>query len=284
MGVVYLNGGYMPVEQAQVSVLDRGFLFGDGVYEVIPVYAGHPFRLEQHLERLEHSLAAIRLPLGWPRSRWAEVIREVVERNGGGHQSVYLQVTRGPAPRRDHRFPDQVEPTVLVMTGPLSADPTAPLALQGIRAVTLADDRWLHCDIKAISLLANVLLKQTALDRGADEALLLRDGALTEGAVSNVFAVVDGVVRTAPRSGLILGGITRDLIVELAAGEGIALEERAVSLEELPRASELWISSSSRELVPVVELDGRRIGDGSAGPVCRRLAEAYFRFKQPWLG
>ncbi len=284
MSTVYLNGRYLPLAQAQVSVLDRGFLFGDGVYEVIPVYNGHPFRLEQHLERLEHSLAAIRLPLDWPRARWAEVIREVVARNGAGHQSVYLQVTRGEQPKRDHRFPEQVHPTVFVMSSPFASDPAKPLALTGICAVTVPDDRWLHCDIKAISLLANVMLKQAAIDRGADEAILVREGCITEGAVSNVFVVVDGVVHTAPKSALILGGITRDLMVELARQSGIPLREEAVNLEQLKRASELWISSSSRELVPVVELDGRPVGDGHAGPICKQLAQAYFDFKRPYLG
>lgn len=283
MTTVYLNGEFLPKDQARVSVMDRGFLFGDGVYEVIPVYAGRPFRLVQHLERLAHSLQAVEISLPWTHEYWETVISELVARNGGGNQSLYLQVTRGVGPVRDHGFPVDVAPTVFLMCSPLGSDPERPPTLQGIRAITADDNRWHRCDIKATSLLPNVLRKQQARDRWAEESILVRDGVVTEGAVSNVFCVLDGVIRTAPRGPWILGGITRDLLVELAAEEGLPLREEPVTREELQRATEIWISSSTRDVRPVVTLDGRTVGTGEAGPFCRRLAQAYYQFRQAFL-
>lgn len=276
--ICYLNGRFLPLAEACVSVMDRGFLFGDGVYEVVPVYGGHLFRITEHLQRLERSLELIRLdnPLG--RDSWKQLLEDLVERNGGNDQSLYLQVTRGVAAVRDHAFPPPTLPTVFAMTSPLPASDPARLA-QGIAAVTLADARWQHCHIKAITLLPNVLLRQQARDAGAEEAILIRDGQVTEGSASNVFVVADGVVATPPKSNLLLPGITRDLVVELAREHGMACDERPIAQSELEQADEIWVTSSTREIVPVIRLDGVLVGGGVAGPVWQRLYSIYSAYK-----
>jgi D-alanine transaminase len=271
--LVYLNGTYLPLNEAKVPVLDRGFLFGDGVYEVIPVYGGRPFRLEEHLRRLDHSLAGIRMVSPLSDGEWAEVFRRLID--GPGDQYIYLQVTRGVQPKRDHAIPAEIEPTVFVMCSPI-----APIPLDGIRAVTVEDIRWLRCDIKAITLLSNVLLRQDAVDLGAAEAILVRDGRVTEGAASNIFIVKEGVVITPPKSSEILPGITRDLVLELARAEGIPAEERSFSLEELKAAEEIWMTSSTREVLAVIELDGNPVGSGQPGPVWKRIQSIYQAYKQ----
>lgn len=271
--LVYLNGTYLPLNEAKVPVLDRGFLFGDGVYEVIPVYGGRPFRLEEHLRRLDHSLAGIRMVSPLSDGEWAEVFRRLI--GGPGDQYIYLQVTRGVQPKRDHAIPAEIEPTVFVMCSPI-----APIPLDGIRAVTVPDIRWLRCDIKAITLLSNVLLRQEAVDLGAAEAILVRDGRVTEGAASNIFIVKEGVVITPPKSSEILPGITRDLVLELARAEGIPAEERSFSLEELKAAEEIWMTSSTREVLAVIELDGNPVGSGQPGPVWKRIQSIYQAYKQ----
>jgi D-alanine transaminase len=271
--LVYLNGTYLPLNEAKVPVLDRGFLFGDGVYEVIPVYGGRPFRLEEHLRRLDHSLAGIRMVSPLSDGEWAEIFSRLIE--GPGDQYIYLQVTRGAQPKRDHAIPAEIEPTVLVMCSPI-----APIPLDGIRAVTVEDIRWLRCDIKAITLLSNVLLRQEAVDRDAAEAILVRDGRVTEGAASNIFIVKEGVVITPPKSGEILPGITRDLVLELAREQDIPSEERSFSLEELRAAEEIWMTSSTREVLAVIELDGRPVGNGQPGPVWKRVQAVYQAYKQ----
>jgi D-alanine transaminase len=275
--ITYLNGDYTPLSKAKVSVLDRGFIFGDGVYEVIPVYGGRPFRLPHHLQRLRDSLDAIRIANPLSDADWGEVIQKVVADNGGGDQSVYLQVTRGVA-RRDHSFPADTPPTVLVMSSELVA-PSYEEVARGIEAVTMVDIRWLHCHIKAISLLPNVLFRQAAIDAGASEAILLRDGLATEGAASNLFMVKDGVIATPPKGSKLLPGITRDLLVELARAHGLAVEERDISEQELRQADEIWMSSSTKEVVPVLSLDGAPVGDGRPGPLWRRMYELYQALK-----
>jgi len=273
---VYLNGAFMPVEEAQVSVLDRGFLFGDGVYEVIPVYAGHVLRLDEHLQRLQQSLDAIQLEV---EEDWPTLIADLIELNGGGDLSVYLQVTRGVAEKRDHAFPRASLPTVFMMA--TSFTPVQDLELvQGIKAVTVADNRWLRCYIKSTCLQPNVLLKQQASEAGAQDAILIRDGFVTEAAAANVFVVKDGVIYTAPKNDLILGGITRDLILELVKNAGISYREEAPSVALLESADEVWISSSTREIVPVTELDGQPVGDGSVGPVWYNAMQQYQTYKQ----
>ena len=270
---VYLNGSYVPLAEAKISVLDRGFLFGDGVYEVIPVYGGRPFRLDEHLRRLEHSLAGIRMASPLSAGEWAAIFARLIE--GAHDQYLYLHVTRGAATKRDHAIPAEIEPTVFVMCSPI-----APIPAEGIRAITLDDIRWRWCHIKAITLLANVLLRQEAADHGAAEAILVRDGWVTEGAASNVFMVRDGGIVTPPKSHDILPGITRDLVLELAQEQGLACAERKFRREELETADEIWMSSSTREILPVVELNGAPVGGGKPGPLWRRMHGAYQAYKQ----
>jgi D-alanine transaminase len=278
MAIVYLNGKYLPVEQASVSVMDRGFIFGDGVYEVIPAYGGRLFRLEQHLERLGRSLAAIRLADPMAPADWRRCLQELVSRNGHGDQSVYIQITRGAAPR-DHAFPKDVQPTVYAASSPLKPQP-AELAEQGVVAITLQDIRWQRCDIKAITLLANILLRQQAIDQGAVEAILVRDGLANEGAASNLFIVKDGSLVTPPKGPYLLPGITRDLILELAAVQGIAHHEASISVAELEQAEEVWLTSSTREILPVTTLNDQQVGIGRPGPLWRRMMAAYQKYKQ----
>jgi D-alanine transaminase len=278
LATVFLNGEYLPAEQAQVSVLDRGFLLGDGVYEVIPVYNGLPFRLKEHLQRLQRSLNGVRMANPYDEAGWGEIIKQLVKQNGDGNQAVYLQVTRGVAPR-DHVFPEGVEPTAFVMTNPIKPLPEW-FKQDGIKAITVDDIRWAQCDIKAITLLPNSLLRQQAQDAGAQEALLIRDGYMTEGSASNSYAVIDGVIFTAPKDEKVLPGITRDLVLELAESAGIPYREEAVSAEQLKSAEEIWISSSTRELLPVTALDGQAVGRGKPGPLWQQLDTLYQRYKQ----
>ncbi len=277
MPLVYLNGDYLPLEEARVSVLDRGFVFGDGVYEVIPVYDRRPFRLAEHLARLQASLEGIRLANPHTRAEWEGRILRIVEAAEWEDMGVYLQVTRGPAPR-DHAFPKQLRQTVFIMASPLTAPPRA-LVEEGVCAVTAADNRWLRCDIKAIALLPNVLLRQLAADAGCAETILIRDGYLTEGAASNIFAVKDGVVLAPPKSNLMLPGITYDVVLEIARGQGIPVEVRPVAEAEVRAADELWLTSSTKEVMAVTRLDGRPVGEGRPGPVFRAMHAAYQVFK-----
>ncbi|MBD3610170.1 MAG: D-amino acid aminotransferase [Gammaproteobacteria bacterium] len=273
--IVYLNGDFLPLDEAKVSVLDRGFIFGDGVYEVIPVYGNQPFRLEHHLQRLQDSLNAIQINNPLSTNEWKDIITHIIKQNkdGGSDQSIYLQITRGVA-RRDHSFPDDTPPTVFVMSTPLNP-PEQTLLNSGIDAVTLPDIRWLNCHIKAISLLPNVLFRQQAIDAGATEAILLRDGMATEGAASNLFIVKNDVIITPAKSSKLLPGITRDLIVELAVSNGIQCEERDISETELRNADEIWISSSTKEVMPVVKLDDLEVANGKPGPIWSKMYQLY---------
>ena len=276
--MVFLNGSFLPLEQAKVSVLDRGFIFGDGVYELIPVYSRAPFRMDGHLARLERSLAAVGIRNPYAREKWREVILGLVERQPWQDQAVYLQVTRGVA-KRDHAFPEGVEPTVFAMSNPL-VNPPAELVDKGAVAVSAVDNRWLRCDIKSISLIGNVLLRQVSAAVGAAETILFRDGVLTEASASNVFVVKNGLVLSPPKSNLILPGITYDVVVEIAAELKIPVEFRDVREAEVRAADELWVTSSSKEILAVVELDGRPVGDGKPGPVFRRAWQGYQEFKR----
>ncbi len=275
---VYLNGEYLPLSQARVPVLDRGFVFGDGVYEVIPAYGGRLFRLPHHLERLEASLAGIRLRNPLSPAEWEEVLGQVVARNAGSDQSVYLQITRGVA-RRDHGFPEQTRPTVLVMSNPIT-DITEAVARDGVAAITLEDIRWDRCNIKAITLLPNILLRQQALDVGAVEAILLRAGRVTEGAASNVFIVLDGTLMTPPKGPQLLPGITRDLVVELARAHRIPCEETEFDEAALRAADEVWLTSSTKEILPVTRLDQRAVGAGRPGELWQRMSALYQDYKR----
>ncbi|MFP4181850.1 D-amino acid aminotransferase [Thiohalospira sp.] len=270
---VYLNGLYLPESEACVPILDRGFIFGDGVYEVLPVYAGEPFRLAPHLERLERSLRLTAMDNPHGRAGWERVIREVIHRNGGGDQSVYLQITRGVA-RRDHAFPAETPPTALVMSSPL-IPPAAEELARGSTVITRPDPRWLHCDIKTTSLLPNVLLRQEAQEAGADEVILIRDGVVTEAATANLFLVREGRLLTPQQGPHLLPGITRDLVLEIAAAEGIPAGEAALDRRDLATTEEIWLTSSTREIRPVTRVDGRPVGNGEAGPLWQRLHAAY---------
>jgi D-alanine transaminase len=275
--VAYLNGAFLPLSQARISPLDRGFIFGDGVYEVIPVYARRVFRMADHLRRLGRSLDGIRLANPHSPQQWTQIIRELVRRSPHEDQSLYLQVTRGVA-KRDHAFPKDAAPTVFLMTNALSV-PTQEAVDRGVAAATLVDNRWLRCDLKTIALLPNVLLRQLAVDAGAVEAVLLRDGFLTEGAASNIFVVKDGVLLVPPKSRLILPGITYDVILELAQEHGIPYEIREVSEAELRSAQELWLSSSTREVLAITRLDEASVGDGRPGPLFRRMYALFQELK-----
>lgn len=278
MKIAYLNDEYLPLEQARVSALDRGFLFADGVYEVIPVYGGRLFRLDEHLERLDGSLRGIRLENPLSRAQWRAVLTRLVEMNGGGEQSVYFQITRGAAGKRDHLFPANVAPTVFAMSSPLKALDGRWLQ-EGASVVTIPDIRWQYCHLKTISLLPNVLMRQLAEDRGADEAILIRDGMATECSVSNLFIVRDGSVVTPPKSEYLLPGITRDLLLELADRHGMPCREREIAEAELAAADEIWITSSSKEVIPATRLNGANVGDGRPGPCWRRMFDYYQEYK-----
>ena len=276
--MVFLNGKFMPVEEARVPVLDRGFIFGDGVYELVPVYSRVPFRLDEHLARLERSLAAVRIRNPYSRAEWRDIILQLVAKQSFDDQGVYFQVTRGVA-RRDHVFPKNVAPTVFIMSNPL-VNPPLEQVERGAAGVTAADERWLHCDIKSISLIGNCLLRQVSADAGAAETILFRDGKLTEASASNVFVVRGGVIQSPPKSNLILPGITYDVIVELAQGVGLPLEFRDLTASEVRAADEIWVTSSSKEVLAIVTLDGKPVGEGKPGPVFSRIYQLYQEFKQ----
>jgi D-alanine transaminase len=279
MPTVYLNGEFLPLDQARVPVMDRGFLFGDGVYEVIPVYDRRPFRLGDHLHRLEQSLAGIRLENPHSGAEWEALIGKVIETSPWEDIGLYLQVTRGPAPTRDHAFPTQVRPTVFLM--PMALKPPPSEAIEhGVAAITARDIRWLRCDLKTTSLLANVLLRQRSVDADCAETLLIRDGWLTEGAASSVFIVREGVILTPPETHLTLPGITYEVVLELARHHGMAHEVRPVSEAELRTADEIWLTSSTKEVLAVTRLDGRPVGDGIPGPAYRRMWAAYRDYKR----
>jgi D-alanine transaminase len=276
--IVYLNGEFMPLENARIPVLDRGFIFGDGVYEVIPVYSRHPFRLPEHLARFERSHQAIRINNPLSNADWTKLVKDLVARNAGDDQSIYLQVTRGVA-KRDHAFPKDVSPTVFGMSSPLST-PTRAIVEAGVQAITAIDYRWLKCDVKSTSLLGNCLLRQAAADAGAVEVVMFRNGFLTEGSSSNVFAVKEGTVLATPKDNLVLPGITYDVVIELAQANQVPLEVRQISEAEVHAADEIWVTSSTKEVLAVTTLDGKPLGNGKPGPVFRRMHQLYQDFKR----
>jgi D-alanine transaminase len=278
MGEIYLNGRFVPPDQAVVSVLDRGFLFGDGVYEVIPTYAGRPLRAPEHLRRLENSLRAIGMQSPLSDAQWDEVFTRLLSGAPEADQSIYLQVTRGVAPTREHQFPKAPTPTVMAMAKPMKARDPA-IAREGVAAVVREDIRWLRCDIKSTALLAAVMLRQEADEAGAEEAILVRDGLALEGSTSNLFIVLDGVLVTPPKGQLLLPGITRDLVLELADRAGLPSREADVPVKTLQNAEEVWITSSTREVMPVTRLDGQRVGSGTPGGCWRRVDDQYQAFK-----
>jgi len=265
----HLNGTLLPLADARISPLDRGFLFADGVYEVIPVHRGRPFRLREHLQRLDTSLAAIRLPNPHAAQEWQAIIGQVAEAAGGTEMLLYLQVTRGAEHGRNHLFPRSATPTVFVFASPYPVPSEQTLEL-GLRAVTLQDIRWDRCDIKSVALLGNVLLRQEAADRGADEALLVRDGVLLEGSSSSVFLCIGGTLVTPPNDHRILPGTSRDAVLELAQG-WLPCQVCEVEARDIESCEEVWIASAGRGVLPVTDVDGVPVGTGRPGPVWREM-------------
>ena len=271
--LVYLNGELTPLSEAKVPVLDRGFIFGDGVYEVIPIYERKLFRARQHMERLFRSLNAVRIANPHSEDEWMALIDRVTSAHPADTQLVYLQVTRGVA-KRAHAFPADTKPTVLIMTNAFSP-PAAEVVASGVRCVSTDDLRWLRCDIKSISLLGNVLAAQHAVDHGALEAIQFRDGFLSEGASSNVWVVKNGQLMGPPKDTLILEGIRYGLIEELCAACGIPFATRRIARDEVFAADEVILSSAGREVLAVAAIDGKPVGDGKPGPVFQQLYTAY---------
>jgi D-alanine transaminase len=276
--IVYLNGEFIPLGEAKVSVLDRGFIFGDGVYELIPVYAGEPFRMPHHLARLQRSLDGIGLTNPHTDAQWEALVRALVGRQPFADQGVYFQVTRGVA-KRDHAFPKDVVPTVFMMSNRL-ATPSREAVDRGVAVVTAEDNRWHRCDLKTISLLGNVLMRQLAADHGAVETVMFRDGFLTEASASNVLIVVDGGIVVPPKDNLILPGITYDATMEFAREAGIPLTVRPVPKAEALAADEMWLSSSTKEVLAITTVDGKPFAGGRPGPVFRSMWEI-FQAKKP---
>lgn len=263
----------VPLSEARIPVLDRGFIFGDGVYEVVPIYARAPFRIDQHLARLARSLASIgiRNPFGldvW-KARIAELVDVYAREHGVSDQMVYMQITRGVA-KRGHAFPKDIEPTVFMMTSPLVL-PTPEIRENGVAVVTQEDNRWLRCDIKSVSLLGNVLMAEHAAANAVAETVMFRDGLLTEASSSNVWVVKDGAIAAPPTDSRILEGIRYGLIAELAIAHGVPFASRAITEAEVRGADEIILSSATKEVVPVTTIDGKPVGKGAVGPVYRAL-------------
>ncbi len=274
---VYLNGELVPYERAMVPVEDRGFVFADGVYEVIRCYAGRPFRLGDHLDRLALSAAAVRLPLPWSPADLERAVDLTLAANGldRGGAAVYLQVTRGPAPRT-HVFPAAPRPTLVIIARP-ETGPDPSLREGGVAVLTAPDLRWHLCHVKSTGLLYNVLVKQRAAEAGCYEALLVRDGLVTEGTASNAFVVLGGLLHTHPEGPHILSGVTRRVTLELAADLGIPVREEPVAAADLKAAEEVFLTGTITEIMPIVRVDGSPVGAGRPGPVTRRLQEAFSR-------
>ena len=275
---VYLNGEFMPIEEAKVPVLDRGFIFGDGIYELVPVYSRAPFRLEGHLVRMERSLSEVKIRNPHTRAEWTKIIEQVIAAHPFDDQGVYWQVTRGVA-KRDHAFPKDIQPTVFMMSNPL-VNPSKAVVENGAKAVSAQDFRWHRCDLKTISLIGNCMLRQISAEEGAIETILFRDGKLTEASASNVCIVKDGVISTPPKDNLILPGITLDVVFDIVERGKLPLQVREVTEAEVRGADEVWVSSSSKEIVAVVDLDGKPVGNGQPGPVFRKAWQLYQDFKE----
>lgn len=278
LALAHLNGRFLPLAEAHISPLDRGFLFGDGVYEVIPAYAGRLFHLPAHLKRLQHSLDGIRLKNPLSDAAWTSLLEKLVTDNGGGDQSVYLQLSRGADKGRDHSFPLGLPPTVFAMCSPLGPLPEE-LKTRGAHVMTLPDTRWHHLDIKCTALLGNVLLRQEATDGGCNEAILIRDGHATEGTASSLLIVHRGVLITPPDGHDFLPSITRDVVLELAAKHGVAFRIATIPVAQLAEADEIWLASSTREVYPVTRMDGKPAGGGRPGPHWRRMFDLFQQHK-----
>jgi D-alanine transaminase len=278
MAISYLNGSWQPVEEANVSVLDRGFLFGDGVYEVIPVYGQKPFTLEKHLQRLDDSLKEVHMSNPLSQNGWVELVKEAITRSGDQDAALYIQVTRGADAKRSFVFPKVVEHTIFLMINP------APILerkeIKPYNFVTMEDFRWQKGHIKSISLIAAGIIKNEAIAQGADDAILIREGKVTECSAANIFIVLDGVIVTPPKSKHLLHGITRDQVIAVASGDGIKVEEREISPEELTLASEIFMTSSTHETWPVGILDGQSVGNGEGGVIWKEVDRLFQALKE----
>ena len=281
--IAYLNGQFLPLSEARISPMDRGFLYSDGVYEVIPVYSRYPFRIDEHLSRLQQSLDGIRLPNPHTDAEWRQIIRRLIAETEFDDQLLYIQVTRGADVKRDPCFPKGVPQTVFLFTSPL-VGPSAAQREKGVAAITAPDIRWSRCDLKTVALLPHVLTRELAVDAGCAETIMIRNGFLTEGSSTNVFIVKDGVILTPPQDNLILPGVTCNVVLELAATHQAPLEVRPIGEAEVRQADEIWITSSTKEVLGVVTLDGQPVGHGSAagvpGPVTRRVYEWFCAFRE----
>lgn len=274
---VFLNGEFMPMEEARVPVLDRGFIFGDGIYELVPVYSRTPFRLEGHLARMERSLSEVKIANPYSRAEWTKIIEQMIDKQSFDDQGVYWQITRGVA-KRDHAFPKNVRPTVFMMSNPL-VNPSKEVVENGAKAVSAQDFRWQRCDLKTISLIGNCMLRQLSAEEGAVETILFRDGKLTEASASNAYIVKNGVIATPPKDNLILPGITLDVVFDIVKRGNLPMEVREIAEAEVFGADEVWVTSSSKEIVAIVDLDGKTIGTGKPGPVFRKAWQLYQDFK-----
>lgn len=270
MTVAFLNGDYLPLEEARISPLDRGFLFGDGIYEVIPVHGGRPIGFSLHFDRMTEGLGAVEIGLRWTLDQWREVCDKLIEENGGGNLAIYLQVTRGADTKRHHAFPEGITPTVFGFASELSVPrESGPSAVKPLKISSEEDKRWRRCNIKSTALLGNIIHFHKGTAEGNDETILFNSaGEVTEGAASNVFVVTDGAVSTPPLDNQVLPGITRLMLLDMLRKDGsIPVKERIVSLQEALDADEIWFTSSTKEVAPVVELDGNPVGSGKPGPV-----------------
>jgi D-alanine transaminase len=279
----YLNGAVLPLAEARISPLDRGFLYADGVYEVMPVYGGRPFRFSAHAERLTRSLAALRMDDPHSREEWRAILGTLIERNGGGDCYVYWQVTRGAQNGRTHAPLPDIARTVFAFCAPLP-QAGAELLAHGIACITAPDTRWARCDVKSVALLANVLLRQESIDAGAAETILLRDGELTEASASAVHVVIGHEVLTPPNSRRILPGTTRSVVEEMAARAAVPWRAAPVTESQLRAAEEIWVSAATREVQPVTRLDGRPVGTGQPGPRWRAVYGELQRYKRELAG
>lgn len=276
---VFINGQWLPSAEASISVFDRGFLFGDGIYEVLPVYGRHFLRLDEHLQRLANSLDEVKIRNPYSPTEWRQLFADLLSKNEATNCAVYLQITRGSSGNRDHSIPTDIEPTVFACVNPLPVVPDS-VKTDGVSAITREDIRWHRCHIKAITLLANILLKEEGSELGCNETLLVRDGKISEGASSNVFLVIGDTLVTPPTGPELLPGITRDLVLEIAKQQPhLEVVERVIDESELTQASEILITSSTRELYPVTALNDQAVGTGKPGPVWQQLFNAYQDYK-----
>jgi D-alanine transaminase len=270
MSIAFLDGHYMPIEQAKISPLDRGFLFGDGIYEVVPSYAGKMVGFAPHIARMKQGLAAVGINLSWSESDWAELCNRLIKENGAGNLGIYLHVSRGADSKRFHAFPENIAPTVFAFTFEIAPPPVADKTrVKTYKVSTSRDLRWDRCHIKSTALLGNVLHFQHGYEQGNDETLLFNDNnELTEASACNAFIVIDGSVITPPLDNQLLPGITRQILLDVLRRDGrIPVEERTVTMDEVLSADEVWITSSSKEVAPVTKIDGKAVGNGEVGDI-----------------